>query len=54
MTIADVKSCLLKKLNITKTRDILSDKVESSEEKWISFIVELRVDMHTRNSWYMI
>ena len=54
MIIADVKGCLLKKMNITKTRYILLDKEESFEEKWNSFIVELRVDMHTRNSWYMI
>ena len=54
MAIADVKRCLLKNLSILKAREILSNTTDLFEVNWNIFITDLRVDIHTSNSWYTI
>ena len=48
MTTTDVKTCLLKKLNVTKTKDFLMNRLMVFEGMWHSFILDLRADMHTK------
>ena len=54
MVITDVKQCLQKNLRVQKAKEILSDTLGSFEEKWNSFITDLRSDIYTTNSWYRI
>ena len=54
MVITDVKQCLQKNLRVQKAKEILTDTLETFEEKWNSFITDLRSDIYTKNSWYKI
>ena len=54
MMITDVKKCLLKNLSIIKAKDIKADKAAIFENTRDLFIKDLRYDIHTRNSWYII
>ena len=54
MVISDVKKCLLKNLNIIKSKDVVLDNHAIYENKWNSFITDLREGIHTRNSWYIL
>ena len=54
MTIIDVKKCLLKNLSITKEKCIMTNDIASFENLWFPFIQDLRIDIHTRNSWYAL
>ena len=54
MSSIDVKRCLLKNLSVIKSKDIMQDDLENFEMKWEPFIVDLRNDAQTRNSWFII
>ena len=54
MSIIDVKRSLLKNLSIVKLKDVLQDDLELFEAKWEPFITDLRNDIHTKNSWFII
>ena len=54
MSIFDVKRCLLKNFSIIKLKDIIQDDLEHFEVKWEPFIIDLRNDAQTRNSWFII
>ena len=54
MMISDVQKCLLKNLSILKAKDTIADKIEVFENNWDSFIPDLRSNIHTGNSWYII
>ena len=54
MVITDVKQCLQKNLRVQKAKEILTDTLETFEEKWNSFITDLRSDIYTKNCWYKI
>ena len=51
--ISDVEKCLLKDLNIIKSKDVVQDNLVIFKNRWSSFITDLRADIHTRNSWYI-
>ena len=53
MVISDVKKCLLKNLNIIKSKDVVLDNHAIFENKWNIFITDLRANIHTRNIWYI-
>ena len=53
MVTSDLKKCLLKDLNIIRSKDVVLDNHAIFENKWNSFIADLRADIHSRNSWYM-
>ena len=54
MRIIDVKKCFLKNLSTLKANITISDNIDAFEEKWDVFIPNLRVDIHTRDSWYIL
>ena len=53
MVISDVKKCLLKNLNVIKSKGVVLDNHAIFENKWNYFITDLMEDIHTRNSWYI-
>ena len=52
--ISVVQKCLLKNLSILKAKDTIADKIVVFENNWDSFITDLRSNIYTRNSWYII
>ena len=48
MTVENVKRCLLKDLNIIKTREITTNNIDSFEDNRKPFIAGLRSDIHTK------
>ena len=53
MMMADVKRCLLKNLNILKSRIMSQTNQIQFTDSWEIFITDLRNDIHTKNSWYI-
>ena len=54
MRLLDVKKCVLKNLSILKSKTTTVDDIDTFEEKWDVFILNLHGDIHTRDSWYIL
>ena len=53
LCITDIKWCLLKNLSILKTQELIANTLDSFENRWYSFIIDLRNDIKVKRSWYM-
>ena len=53
MCITDVKRCLLRNLSILKTEELIANNMESFENRWYSFITDLRNDITVNGSSYI-
>ena len=54
MTLGDLKRCLLKNLNITRLLVIMIRNGDIFDQVWNAFLIDLREDSNTKNSWYLL
>ena len=54
MHLADVKRSTVKNLHILKTQEQMKKNVSSDDDDWKTLIDNFRIDLVTRNSWYLI